>query len=86
MSTRTYQLPVEETRWHIPAHGADTVFSWEYDEGRDRLLHLYEKGKDRQWNAQHRIDWSTDIDFSAQTLMPDLRVTALGQAVPPRKG
>ncbi|MBP7929104.1 MAG: ferritin-like domain-containing protein [Acidimicrobiia bacterium] len=78
MSTRTYQLPVEETRWHIPAHGADTVFSWEYDEGRDRLLHLYEKGKDRQWNAQHRIDWSTDIDFSAQTLMPDFQVPIFG--------
>ncbi|MGI8538097.1 MAG: ferritin-like domain-containing protein [Mycobacteriales bacterium] len=37
-------------------------FSWEYDDGRDRLLSLYQKGKDKQWDATTRIDWSLDVD------------------------
>jgi len=57
MSTRAYTLPVEQTRWEIPG-GNVTVFNWEYDEGRDRLLNLYEKGKKLPWNAQERIDWT----------------------------
>jgi len=62
MSTRTYVMPVEQTRWNAPL-GGDCVFNGEYDEGRDRLLSLYEKGKNLQWNAQSRIDWSHSIDF-----------------------
>ena len=61
MSTRVYTLPVEQTRWHVEG-GAQTVFTWEYDEGRDRLLNLYEKGKTKQWNSRDRIDWSTPVD------------------------
>jgi hypothetical protein len=61
MSTRNYQLPVEETQWRIGGKG-ETVFTWDYDEGRDKLLALYEKGKDKQWNATHRIDWSHELD------------------------
>jgi P-aminobenzoate N-oxygenase AurF len=61
VSTRHYTLPVEQTRWHIPS-GQTTTFSWEYDEGRDRLLSLYEKGKKRQWDAAERIDWSLEVD------------------------
>ena len=41
MSTRIYTLPIEQTRWQVPG-GGTTVFDWEYDEGRDRLLGLYE--------------------------------------------
>ncbi|MHB8717698.1 MAG: ferritin-like domain-containing protein [Candidatus Dormibacteria bacterium] len=61
MSTRVYTLPVEQTRWSVDG-GAPTVFTWEYDEGRDRLLNLYEKGKSKQWNSRERIDWSVDVD------------------------
>jgi hypothetical protein len=61
MSTRRYVLPVEQTRWPVPGGGAETVFTWEYDEGRDKLLSLYEKGKDKQWNATHRLDWSIEV-------------------------
>ena len=61
MTTRVYTLPVEQTRWHVEG-GAQTVFNWEYDEGRDRLLNLYEKGKAKQWNSRDRIDWSTEVD------------------------
>ena len=38
MSTRVYTLPVEQTKWHIAGHGAETIFNWEYDEPRDKLL------------------------------------------------
>ncbi|MFN2450763.1 MAG: ferritin-like domain-containing protein [Candidatus Dormibacteria bacterium] len=63
MSTRSYALPVEQTRWEV-ASGNTTVFSWEYDEGRDKLLTLYEKGKNRQWNSRERIDWTTPVDHA----------------------
>ena len=62
MSTRVYTLPVEQSRWQV-AGGGETVFTWEYDEGRDKLLNLYEKGKSRQWNSRERIDWSTPVDL-----------------------
>jgi hypothetical protein len=62
MSTRIYALPVTETGWHLPG-GSTTAFDWEYDEGRDRLLHLYERGKQRQWDAAERIDWSHQVDL-----------------------
>ncbi|HET9050403.1 MAG TPA: ferritin-like domain-containing protein [Candidatus Dormibacteraeota bacterium] len=61
MSTRTYTLPVEQTRWLVSG-GSTTVFTWDYDEGRDRLLSLYEKGKRLQWNAVDRIDWTLEPD------------------------
>jgi hypothetical protein len=70
VSTRIYALPVETTKWNVPGitHAA---FNWEYDEGRDRLLDLYEKGKARQWNARERIDWSLPLDVQSQGFMPD---------------
>jgi hypothetical protein len=63
MSTRDrYTNPVDVTRtWDIPAAGA-TRFSWEYDDGRERLLALYQKGKDKQWDATKRIEWELEID------------------------
>ena len=61
MSTRIYTLPVEQTNWRIGA-AAETVFTWEYDETRDRLLTLYEKGKEKQWNTNTKLDWSIEVD------------------------
>ena len=61
MSTRHYTLPVDVTQWEVPS-GSTTVFNWEYDESRDQLLTLYEKGKSKQWNAQTRLDWSHPVD------------------------
>src|SRR5436853_5411739 len=37
-------------RWRVAGETEPTC-SWEYDEGRDRLLSIYEKGKTKQWNA-----------------------------------
>jgi hypothetical protein len=63
MSTKDrYAIPVDVTTTaDLPMTG-DTRFSWEYDDGRDRLLSLYQKGKDKQWDAQKRIDWSIEVD------------------------
>ena len=56
--------------WETPSAG-DARFTWEYDEGRDRLLSLYQKGKDKQWDAQSRIDWSLDVDPTNPVGIPD---------------
>lgn len=54
----------------IPSVG-DARFTWEYDEGRARLLSLYQKGKDKQWDAQSRIDWAQDVDPTNPVGLPD---------------
>ena len=77
MSTHRYALPVETTKWKVP-NTTEATFNWEYDEGRHRLLNLYEKGKDKQWNAQYRIPWEHDIDPSDQDVMPDEYVAIYG--------
>jgi hypothetical protein len=62
VTTDRYVSPVEPgTTWDVPVTGA-ARFNWEYDEGRDRLLSLYQKGKDKQWDAQKRIDWDLEVD------------------------
>jgi len=80
MSTRIYVLPVQETGWHLPS-GSTTAFSWEYDEGRDRLLSLYDKGKQRQWNAAERIDWSHEIDLDNPLAVPEETVPIYGSRI-----
>jgi len=71
MSTRRYVVPIEATQWKTPASG-EVVFDWEYDEGRDKLLSLYEKGKNLQWNARSRIDWSLELDPDNPLQAPDM--------------
>jgi len=56
--------------WDVPS-GGDARFTWEYDDGRGRLLSLYQKGKDKQWDAQSRIDWSQDVDPMNPIGLPD---------------
>src|SRR3954451_12740913 len=55
--------------WSVPAAG-DSRFSWEYDVERQRLLNLYQKGKDKQWDAQRRIDWDLPLDDENPLGMP----------------
>ncbi len=63
MSTKDkYSTTVDvDTTWDVPMVG-DARFTWEYDDGRDRLLALYQKGKDKQWDSTKRIDWSIEVD------------------------
>ena len=77
MSTRHYTLPVEETQWEVPS-GNTTIFNWEYDESRDQLLTLYEKGKEKQWNATTRLDWDIDVDPKGPGNMADCYIPIFG--------
>jgi P-aminobenzoate N-oxygenase AurF len=56
-----YSSPVAAGTWDVPATGA-ARFSWEYDSGRQSLLDLYQRGKDKQWDATKRIDWDLPVD------------------------
>jgi hypothetical protein len=56
--------------WEVPS-GGGARFTWEYDDSRARLLSLYQKGKDKQWDAQSRIDWPLDVDPMNPIGMPD---------------
>ena len=80
MSTRIYTLPVEQTQWHIEGD-ATTVFNWEYDESRDRLLTLYEKGKEKQWNTNTRLDWSIEVDPGSPENAPDYYIPIYGSDI-----
>jgi P-aminobenzoate N-oxygenase AurF len=80
MSTRVYTLPVEQTKWQVEG-GAETVFNWEYDEGRDKLLNLYEKGKGKQWNSRERIDWSIEVDKDNPIGGPEAYVPIYGSRI-----
>lgn len=78
MSTRDlYTEPPSDPLWQVPATGA-ARFSWEYDEGRDRLLSLYQKGKDKQWDGVRRIDWELEVDPYDPLGTPDEALTLHG--------
>jgi P-aminobenzoate N-oxygenase AurF len=48
-----------------------TVFDFDYTDGREQLLRLYDKGTRRQWIAEDRLDWSLEIDPDNPLGMPD---------------
>ena len=77
MSIRRYALPVEQTRWEVGSDST-TVFNWAYDDTRDRLLALYEKGKERQWNTNTRLDWSIEVDPGSPLNFPDETIPIFG--------
>ncbi|MEU7382444.1 MULTISPECIES: ferritin-like domain-containing protein [unclassified Streptomyces] len=66
-----------DAHWQVPATGA-ARFSWEYDNGRDRLLALYQKGKDKQWDGQKRIDWDLEVDPYDPLGTPEEAMTLYG--------
>ncbi len=63
--------------WSVPAAGA-ARFSWEYDDGRDKLLALYQKGKDKQWDSVKRIDWDIEVDPFNVLGVPDETLAIYG--------
>jgi hypothetical protein len=66
-----YVVPTDVTAtWDVPAN-CEARFSWEYDDGRDRLLSLYQKGKDKQWDSTKRMDWSIEVDWANPVGMPE---------------
>ena len=75
-----YALPVEQTEWKFDGH-TDVNFTWEYDENRAGLLQLYSKGKQQQWDAADRIDWSQDLDPENPMLMDDRVIMIYGSDI-----
>ncbi|MET7442040.1 ferritin-like domain-containing protein [Streptomyces sp. NPDC004082] len=72
-----YAMNAGDPLWGVQASGA-ARFSWEYDDGRDRLLALYQKGKDKQWDGQKRIDWDLEVDPHDPLGTPDEALTLHG--------
>jgi hypothetical protein len=68
---------VPDTGWTLPLAG-NARFSWEYDDGRDRLLALYQKGKDKQWDSVTRIDWDLEVDPCNALGVPDESLAIYG--------
>ncbi len=75
-----YPVPGIDKHWHVP-QAFEAVFDWDFDEGRTSLMHLYQKGKDMQWDAVERIDWSLDLDFENPMQMPDESVPIFGSEI-----
>ncbi|HZT87439.1 MAG TPA: diiron oxygenase [Stellaceae bacterium] len=69
-TTYRYTLPVEQTEWKFDGK-TEVCFTWEYDDNRDGLLALYDKGKKQQWDAAERIDWSQDLDPENPMMLDD---------------
>jgi hypothetical protein len=72
-----YTAAPAEAGWRVPMAGA-ARFNWEYDDGRDRLLALYAKGKDKQWDAVKRIDWGLEVDPYDVLGVPDESLAIYG--------
>jgi hypothetical protein len=75
-----YTIPTEGPRWEIESP-ATTTFDWGYDEGRDQLLRLYDKGTRKQWRAKDRLDWSVDVDPENPMGVGDEYVAIFGSPV-----
>ena len=65
-----YPIPEIDSCWTVP-QGFESAFDWDYDDGRKRMMHLYQKGKDMQWDALDRIDWALELDTENPMEMPD---------------
>jgi hypothetical protein len=77
MSTQDlYVLPSAQD-WSVDAAG-ETRFSWEYGDSREKLLALYQKGKDKQWDSEKRIDWDLEVDPYDVLGLPDETIAIYG--------
>jgi hypothetical protein len=75
-ATRT-TIDATAQQWGLPAAGS-TIFDFDYTNGRDQLLRLYDKGTRRQWVASDRIDWTVDVDWENPLGVPDESISIVG--------
>ncbi len=75
-----YATPLASKDWAV-GQSFPTTFRWEYEDGREKLLNLYEKGKRLQWNASERIDWSQDLDPENPSGLPDEVIPIFGSDI-----
>ncbi len=74
---RIYALPVDVTQWKFDG-ATDLLFNWEYDDGSAPLLELYEKGKQQQWDASTRLDWSLELNPDNPMELKDEAISIYG--------
>ena len=72
-----YVCHLDSMDWQV-AQEFEANFRWEYDDGREKLLNLYRKGKRQQWDSDTRIDWSQDVDPENPAGMPDAMIAIYG--------
>src|SRR5579885_2162143 len=77
---KIYELPVEITDWKFDG-ATEVLFNREYDDGSPDLLNLYEKGKQQQWDASTRIDWSQELFEDNPMGMADETISIFGSPV-----
>src|SRR6202012_102844 len=65
-----YTLSTEGSTWSVPQN-FDVNFNWDYDDGRAAMMGLYAKGKEMQWDAATRIDWTQELDEDNPEQMPE---------------
>ena len=65
-----YALSTDGPTWSVP-QDFDVTFNWDYDDGRAAMMGLYAKGKEMQWDAANRIDWSQELDEDNPEQMPE---------------
>ena len=75
-----YALPLDNFEWKVPEE-FESRFKWEYEDGSPSLHRLYEKGKQQQWNASNRIDWSLDLDPENPEELPDEYISIFGSPI-----
>ncbi len=65
-----YPIPDIDPCWTVP-QGFEAAFDWDYDDGRKQMMHLYQKGKDMQWDALTRVDWDEQLGEENPMGIPD---------------
>ncbi|AEH10214.1 MULTISPECIES: ferritin-like domain-containing protein [Protofrankia] len=63
--------------WAVPL-GGDALFTWDYDAGAEQMLSLYSRGKQRQWDAETRLDWGHEVDPDNPLGLPDTFIWIAG--------
>jgi para-aminobenzoate N-oxygenase AurF len=76
-TTSRYVAPSEGLDWEVP-QSFTSNFRWDYTDGRESLLALYDKGKHNQWNAAERIDWNQELDPENPEQLPDEAMPIFG--------
>ncbi|MEY2455556.1 MAG: hypothetical protein QOK06_650 [Acidimicrobiaceae bacterium] len=75
MSVHAFETGEHEWALESPA---TTMFDFDYQDGRDQLLRLYDKGTRRQWIGSDRIDWSGEVDPDNPLGVPDDIIPIVG--------
>lgn len=74
---KLYVTAPDQGSWAF-ATTSETRFAWQYTGGRDQLLTLYQKGKDKQWDGIQRISWMIDVDPSDALGTPESDLALYG--------